>query len=112
MPEDTIYVGRGSKFGNPLKLVGENEIYINASHRREILSPWVWHDFGDIFDVLILYKDFLNGCQFFNKDLQYWSDYFSKIDLTELKGKNLACWCPIDKPCHADILLDYVNSLK
>ena len=23
----------------------------------------------------------------------------------ELKGKNLACWCPLDAPCHADILL-------
>lgn len=31
------------------------------------------------------------------------------LDLTELKGKNLACWCPLDKPCHVDILLKYVN---
>lgn len=27
----------------------------------------------------------------------------------ELKGKNLACWCPLDKPCHADILLEVAN---
>lgn len=26
-----------------------------------------------------------------------------------LRGKNLACWCPLDKPCHADILLQLVN---
>lgn len=26
--------------------------------------------------------------------------------LTDLKGKNLACWCRLDgKPCHADVLL-------
>jgi len=25
--------------------------------------------------------------------------------LDELKGKDLACWCPLDKKCHADILL-------
>lgn len=25
--------------------------------------------------------------------------------LDELKGKDLACWCPLDKPCHADVLL-------
>jgi hypothetical protein len=23
----------------------------------------------------------------------------------ELQGKNLACWCPLDEPCHADVLL-------
>ena len=24
---------------------------------------------------------------------------------SELKGKVLACWCPLDQPCHADVLL-------
>ena len=22
-----------------------------------------------------------------------------------LDGKDLACWCPLDQPCHADVLL-------
>ncbi|MEK9211512.1 DUF4326 domain-containing protein [Sphingomonas sp. 2378] len=26
-----------------------------------------------------------------------------------LRGKNLACWCPLDKPCHADVLLEIAN---
>ena len=26
-----------------------------------------------------------------------------------LRGKNLACWCPLDKPCHADVLLRLAN---
>ena len=26
-----------------------------------------------------------------------------------LRGKNLACWCPLDGPCHAEVLLDIVN---
>jgi hypothetical protein len=26
--------------------------------------------------------------------------------LHELRGKNLACWCPLDQPCHADVLLE------
>ena len=25
--------------------------------------------------------------------------------LDELKGKDLACWCGLDQPCHADVLL-------
>ncbi|WP_213456678.1 DUF4326 domain-containing protein [Rhizomonospora bruguierae] len=27
----------------------------------------------------------------------------------ELAGKTLACWCPTDKPCHADVLLAVAN---
>jgi len=27
----------------------------------------------------------------------------------ELRGKNLACWCPLDGPCHADTLLATAN---
>jgi hypothetical protein len=28
----------------------------------------------------------------------------------ELRGKNLACWCPLDQPCHADVLLRLANT--
>jgi Domain of unknown function (DUF4326) len=28
----------------------------------------------------------------------------------ELAGRNLACWCPLDQPCHADILLELANT--
>jgi hypothetical protein len=27
----------------------------------------------------------------------------------ELRGKDLMCWCPLDKPCHADVLLEIAN---
>jgi hypothetical protein len=27
----------------------------------------------------------------------------------ELRGKDLACWCPLDQPCHADVLLELAN---
>ena len=28
----------------------------------------------------------------------------------ELKGKDLACWCPLTSPCHADVLLHIANA--
>jgi hypothetical protein len=28
---------------------------------------------------------------------------------SELRGKNLGCWCRPDQPCHADVLLDLAN---
>jgi hypothetical protein len=27
----------------------------------------------------------------------------------DLAGRDLACWCPLDEPCHADVLLDFAN---
>ena len=29
--------------------------------------------------------------------------------LPELRGHDLACWCKLDEPCHADVLLDFAN---
>ena len=28
----------------------------------------------------------------------------------ELRGRNLACYCPLDQPCHVDVLLKLANS--
>jgi hypothetical protein len=28
---------------------------------------------------------------------------------SDLAGQNLACWCALDEPCHADVLLELVN---
>jgi len=27
----------------------------------------------------------------------------------DLRGKNLACWCKVGEPCHADVLLEIAN---
>lgn len=29
---------------------------------------------------------------------------------SELAGRDLACWCPLSSPCHADVLLEVANS--
>ena len=30
-------------------------------------------------------------------------------DVVELRGRDLACWCSPDGPCHADVLLELAN---
>jgi Domain of unknown function (DUF4326) len=30
--------------------------------------------------------------------------------LAPLRGKDLACWCPLDQPCHADVLVELANT--
>ena len=27
----------------------------------------------------------------------------------ELRGRDLACYCPLDGPCHADVLIEIAN---
>jgi hypothetical protein len=45
-----------------------------------------------------------------NPDTLHWSysDWVRK-HIAELHGKDLACWCPLDGPCHADVLLKLAN---
>ena len=111
MPENTIYVGRPTKWGNPIKLDGDC-IYIDASYRRKIFNPWVFYNVGDIDDVIYLFEKILKGTQFQNNDLQYWSDHFKKLNVKDLRGKPLSCWCKLTDKCHVDVLLKYANNLK
>ena len=74
MPPNTVYVGRGTIWGNPFKI--EQGIMT----RDESLEH---------------YKTYAEG--------------FTRLELKPLIGKDLACWCGLDKPCHADILLEIVN---
>ena len=34
---------------------------------------------------------------------------FFMDEVAKLRGKNLACWCPLDQPCHADVLIELAN---
>lgn len=79
MPENTVYVGRPSKWGNPF-IVG-----VNVENFQEAIDG---------------YKEFL-------KESNRYPAF--RESLNALRGKNLACWCPLDQPCHADVLLELAN---
>jgi len=34
---------------------------------------------------------------------------YDEHNLSFLRGKDLACWCALDQPCHADVLLELAN---
>ena len=86
MPENTVYVGRPTEWGNPYPTVEEFERAI---------------DNGDIFEHLAAkYPATQDIPNYWN--LENW--------LESLRGMNLACWCPLDKSCHADILLELANA--
>lgn len=77
MPANTIYVGRPSKWGNPYSTSYYREYLPTTEKILDAYEKWV--------------KQEIHCCD----------SHF----LDPLKGKDLACWCPLDKPCHADILL-------
>jgi len=54
---------------------------------------------GNIDTVLFLYKRYLVG------RIKGEPNF-----LEPLKGKDLACWCRLDQPCHADILLKFLEA--
>ena len=79
--EFDVYVGRGSKWGNPY------------SHKEGTLAEEV---VASRSEAIKKYKEYLLS----NEDLMG--------SLPELKGKVLGCWCK-PKSCHGDILLKYAN---
>jgi hypothetical protein len=41
--------------------------------------------------------------------LRLYREWVIGKDLSELRGKDLACYCSLDQPCHADVLLELAN---
>ena len=72
MPENTVYIGRGSRYGNP---------YPVDIHGRS--------------EAIQLFK----------------CNVLPSLDLSALKGKDLACWCALDKPCHGDEIIKAYDNL-
>jgi hypothetical protein len=82
MPENTIYVGRPSKWGNPFPCGGNNSLAVES------------------------YKEWIYGVK--RKHTDSPPPSLEQIQ-KELGGKNLACWCKEGEPCHADVLLELAN---
>jgi hypothetical protein len=89
MPPNTVYVGRPSRWGNPWTIEGAREAGFTGCGT-------------DLARMCV--GMFRNGVI---KGLPVVSDIVGNIHL--LRGKNLACWCPLDSPCHADVLLEMAN---
>ncbi|MDE1854586.1 MAG: DUF4326 domain-containing protein [Thaumarchaeota archaeon] len=63
-------------------------------------NPWKFNENRDT--ILKEYRRWLLS----EGGISFWHRSHS---ISELRGKNLACWCPLDQPCHADILLELAN---
>lgn len=78
-PENTVSVARPGRWGNPFR-IGDFGIPAAA-------------------DAVIRFREWLDGRVVGPP----------QPDPSLLRGKNLACWCRLDQPCHADVLLEIAN---
>ena len=86
MPANTVYVGRPTIWGNRYTVNGFYlAVYAGTPLTQAKQSCVDWFESKA-------------------------SDEFKDLCKVELRGKNLACWCPLDQPCHADVLLSIANS--
>lgn len=93
MPVGAIYVGRPSRWGNPFRPC-------EPFSADEVRAPALTQA-----DCVELFRQswnrMLNGSE---------RHRATALDnLAELRGRNLACWCALDAPCHADVLLELAN---
>ena len=97
MPEGAVYVGRPSLWGNPWhvrpmpRTVWDHRTpYAVVDDRGNTLGTFHDEDRARYWATIGFRRDFLE-------------------DVTPLRGHDLACWCPLDQPCHADVLLELAN---
>jgi len=83
-PAGVVVVARPTKWGNPFRFAAGTPVPDRAT-------------------AVALFRDFVTG------DYDP-AQYPSREQIrAELAGRDLACWCPLDGPCHADVLLEIAN---
>ena len=84
MPEGAIYVGRPSRFGNPFKV---GQPLTDDPDDGRLTQALAVENFRWLASI--------------SPNAERWA--------AELRGRDLVCWCPLDQPCHADVLLELAN---
>jgi hypothetical protein len=41
--------------------------------------------------------------------IEKYREWSAGKDFSELRGKNVACFCALDQPCHGDVILERAN---
>lgn len=98
MPSNTVKVDRSTRWGNPFIYSDSDPVRLAyyADYRKNVELWMGW----PVADVDTAVRAFREMC----------APDMAVAARRLLRGKNLACWCPIGSPCHADVLLDLANA--
>lgn len=115
MPEGAVYVGRPSKWGNPFTVTnGHRQGWLVWDDRDRL--GWVDYEtsggFMDSFQTQAeaVETSVATHSVWLRAIVRSKDEKDPLADIAELAGRDLACWCPLDQPCHADVLLEIANS--
>lgn len=110
MPEGAVYVGRPTIWGNPWSLSAAlaSGLFVRGRISDVLVENYrAWLEHGDR-----EYRGQDGTLEPFPVYV-YLHDRRAEVlrRLPELRGKQLACWCSLDKPCHADVLAELANGV-
>jgi hypothetical protein len=108
MPDDAVYVGRPTAWGNPWVLGDLVTVDGIGSDGQMVCSTIMLTPAM----AVECYRDLMVGRLSYEftehpTDRAYVDGWHEALGL--LAGGDLACWCPLDQPCHADVLLELAN---
>ena len=103
-PKGAIVVTRPGPWGNPFTVEQAQEVWFNYRATEEEARAYVVAAFRDW-----LYKGDLSEW-WFSYGAAQWE--LMRAHLDELYGRDLACFCPLGQPCHADVLLAAANGYE
>lgn len=107
MPPNTISVTRPGPWGNPAR-VGDYFMVGDPYDRKGGLRMAWCRTSKEHADSRFTFIDSTaTAVSMFEKLAA--TGYFTAKQLDELRGENLACYCPIGSPCHGDVLLKIAN---
>lgn len=99
MPEGAVYVGRPSAWGNPYRVIRASESVWVVEHQGCVVKRFATGREARAYAVLRLAADLKTGG----------APWTAEAVRERLEGRDLACWCSLDEPCHADLLLALAN---
>lgn len=101
MPDGAIYVGRPTRWGNPIRVIP-----VRRGGPFDLERDGV----GFIGQHTGLESARASAARRYRDLVSLGLAPVSVGDIrAELRGHDLACWCPLDQPCHADVLLEIAN---
>jgi hypothetical protein len=106
MPTNARYVGRPGVYGNPYKV---GDVYlVGPLLPFPLPTARTWEGPAGSDDLrAVKCPDADTAVAWFRA----WASLALEPCTVELlRGMHLACWCPLDQPCHADVLLEMANA--
>lgn len=101
MPANTVYVGRPTHWGNHWVVVRKHGMWGTVLEFDQ--SP------DHFFPAATKEEAQQDAVDAYRNNLAIGYKGGAARIRRELAGKNLACWCPLDQACHADVLLELAN---